>query len=120
MSGYKYKNLVELWQEQEWDMLARASTEIVAMLNEMGIKEGEYYDLSKPGKFIRLSYRRIKSPEVPWEKSGYLIAAMVPTGLEGNLAANYCEIKGADSAVQLHYALRADYQKNRTIHKLIK
>ena len=76
MPSYKYKNLVVLWQEQEWDMLARASSEIAAML--------------------------------------------VPTGLEGGLSVNYHEITDADSAVHLHYALRADYQKNRTIHKLIK
>lgn len=120
MSSCKYKNLVELWQEQEWDMLARASTEIVSMLTEMGIQEGEYYNLSKPGKFISLAYRHIKSSDVPWERSGFLISTMMPTGLPGNLSANYYEIKGADLAVKLHYALRTDYQKNRTIHKLIK
>ena len=120
MASYKYKNLVILWQEQEWDMLARASSEIAAMLTEMGIPEGEYYNLSKPDRFISVSYHRIKSPDVPWERSGFLITVMVPTGLEGNLAANYREITDADSAVHLHYALREDYQKYRTIHKLIK
>lgn len=120
MSSYKYKNLVQLWQEQEWDMLARASSEIAAMLTEMGIPEGEYYNLSKPDRFVSVCFRRIKSQDVPWEKSGFGIAALVPTGLEGGLSVNYREITDADSAVHLHYALRTDYQKNRTIHKLIK
>ncbi len=120
MSSYKYKNLVVLWQEQEWDMLARASSEIAAMLTEMGVSEGEYYNLSKPDRFVSVSYHRIKSSDAPWERSGYCIAVLVPTGLEGGLSVNYREITDADSAVHLHYALRADYQKNRTIHKLIK
>ena len=105
-----YTDLITVWQNEEFRMLKRASEEIRLMLSEMGVKEGEYFDLPKSKKFQSVAFQTKKSSAIVWEKCGILIKTLYYTG-HADLPVNYYEICEPTYAVRLHYDVLAEYNR---------
>lgn len=118
----RYKNLYDLWEEQEKDFSIRAITEIGEMLSAMGIKRGERFNIDST-PFASGFVKRVVSVEVKGSGDDVCLG-VIYIGKENDsvpFGQYYGELTISPGILSsIHYCIRKDYNKFVRTHKAIK